>query len=312
MTEKKIFKTEKANKKFVVGDWIYNEARTIEEYDNIYRYVEALGQMPPYKYNCATCNANLRWALFFNHKDSAEEVRVGGECAQLLTAGNDYEAQLLATKKRVESAKQRFEWNEKVKEFKTEYPILYQGAEHFKDFDFVIQNIFNSIKYGLTEKQIAYLTKLILEAWEKQVAIYKAELTPKTPAPKLKAGVHELEVTISNYYLQEKGYYYVEKAVFETEAGQTIFTGKTKQLIQYLQVDLDLFEEDYGIDAFWKLDKKERKSYLTHEKVHFDKYTKGILKVELGDEFAEDKYGGKILDFTPTFIKEKKDYFNAV
>jgi len=312
MKEVKLFKTDWANENIDPLEYKFDQLKTNEYQDPIIDAIEFEGAIPVEmfkQYTCVLCNAQITWAYSFQKLHSPDELIAGVECATIIFEGvNAIEYQ---RNKHIKYLKQKFNMLAREKDFKTEYPILYQGAEHFKDFDFVIQNIFNSIKYGLTEKQIAYLTKLILEAWEKQVAIYKAEFTPKTPAPKLEAGVHELEVTISNYYYQEQRFYAVEKAVFETEAGHTIFTGKTKQLIQYLRVDLDLLEDDYGIDAFWKLDKKERKSYLTQEKVHFDKHTKGILKVELGDEFAEDKYGGKIIEFTPTFIKEKKDYFNA-
>lgn len=300
-----------------VEDYRHNQKLTDEAQADAIADIEEFGhvQYENYKkYQCDLCNKRITWAFVFEHvKFKGEGLLAGMECATILDHDTNFSALQTQRQKHIKYLKDKFNRKSKEQDFKKEYPILYQAADYFKDYDGIIYDIFNKIHYGLTEKQIAYMTKLVLEVWEQRVAFYKSEFAPpKPPAPKLKAGVHELEVTISNYYYQEKGYYWIEKAVFETEAGQTIFTGKTKQLIQYLQVDLDLLEEDYGIEEFWKQDKKERKSWLTHDKVHFDKYTKGILKVELGDEFAEDKYGGKIVEFTPTILKEKKDYFNKV
>lgn len=302
----KIFKTDWANKNIDPTQWQFNELETNELQDPIVEAIQFEGAIPSdmfKQYECAICNAKITWAYAFKKIQSPDELLAGVECAQVIYEGVN--AIQYQRDKHIKYLKEKFNRLAKEKDFEKEYPILYQGAKFFKDYDFVIQDIFGKVKYGLSEKQIAYLTKLILEVWEKQVAIYKAEFTPKEPAPKLKAGVHQLEVTLSNYYYQNKGYYVIEKAVFETEAGQTIFTGKTKQLVQYLQIDLDLFEDDYGVQKFWELDKKERKSYLIGNKEDFDKGTKGILEIELGDEFAEDKYGGKIINFIPTYTKNK-------
>jgi len=293
----KLFKTDWANENIDPTDWKFNELETNELQNPIVEAIQFEGAIPHEmfkQYDCAICNAKITWAYAFKHINTPDELLAGVECAQIIYEGVN--AIQYQRDKHIKYLKQKFNYLAKEKDFEKEYPILYQGAKFFKDYDFVIENIFNNVKYGLTEKQIAYLTKLILEVWEKQVAIYKAEFTPKEPAPKLEAGVHELEVKISNYYYQEKKYYAIEKAVFETKAGQTLFTGKTKQLIQNLYVDHRWSDEE----DFWTLDKKERKSELTRNKSYYKKNTEGVLTVEILSEFADDKYSAKIKDFIVT------------
>lgn len=306
MKEVKLFKTDWANDNIDPLEWRFDQLKTNEFQDPIIEAIQFEGAIPSEmfkQYTCMLCNAAVTWAYAFEKLHSPDELIAGVECAQIIYEGvNAIEYQ---RNKHIKYLKQKFNFLAKEKDFQKEYPILYEGAKFFKDYDNVIQNIFNNVKYGLTEKQIAYLTKLILEAWEMQVARYKAEFIPKTPAPKLEAGVHELEVTISNYYYQDKKYYGIEKAVFESKVGHTIFTGKTQQLVQSLEIEKDLFEDDFGVANFWALDKKERKSLLVYNKEYFDKGTEGILKIELGKEFAEDKYGEKLLSLFQQKLKKE-------
>jgi hypothetical protein len=289
--EKKLFKGEWANENVNPEDYIFNDFLTAQSHEYNYQAI-AQGGKADKAYECDLCHAHIAWAYYFDNRNTGKKLIAGIECANIMDSG--LKAQDYQRAKRAKAERLKFTHEQNIDMFHKEYPHLVQAVEYFKGSHYAIVDIFSKIKWGLSGKQLNYLQKLLTDAWLTEVNKYKTEFKP--PAPKLSVGVQTLNVTISNYYFQEKGYYAIEKAVFETEDGQTIFTGKTKQLIQKLYVDHRWSDEE----DFWTLDKKERKSELTHNKSYYKKNTEGVLTVEILSEFADDKYSAKIKDFIVT------------
>ena len=184
-----------------------------------------------------------------------------------------------------------------------DYPQLAQAAEFFQEDNLLIMNVYSKAKFGLTEKQIAFLEKLCLEEWENQAEKYVKELG-LGDIPHLKVGEITTDVIIEKYYTKDFAYFDQEKTIIKTADGQTLFTGKTKALIQFLDNDC-FFPED--VEEFWQQDKKARKSDFTFGKNYYTQGTKGVATLDVTYVVEEDKTKGsaKIKQFVPMEIADE-------
>jgi len=246
---------------------------------------------------CFFCGSFIMYPVVFNYPNEKRKFNAGTDCADMVYQGTNFEALKLQAAKARERARIQQAYLDSVEEFKTDYPQLSQAAEYFGQENLLISDVYDKAKFGLTEKQIAFLEKLCLEDWQKEVDAF-AKLINKANVPALEAGEITTEVTISKYYYKDMAFYGQEKAIIETKEGQTLFTGKTKALVQYLSTD-EYYPED--ITEFWAQDKKQRKSDLTWNKEYFKAGTKGIATLEVTYVVEEDntKASAKIKNFYP-------------
>jgi len=248
---------------------------------------------------CVACNSRIKYKMPFHNtgdNDFPEFVVVGQDCANILDQETDFEALAIRQKEAEELAEQKAEWELAINEFKTNNPALYQIAEYFaQDLNnHIIVDIFSKIKWGLSEKQIAFLTNLCLKAWENQVAKYWQEMTKVVP---LTSGMQTIPVTITRYYYNDKGF---AKTLFYTEGNSKIFTGKTQQLAMSKILDYNSYY-CFELDELWSVDttKKDRKQNFVFD--YYPQNTTGLLTIDLSVSDNDDTVGfGKIVDFTPT------------
>lgn len=247
--------------------------------------------------NCFFCGSFVMYPVVFNYPNEKRKFNAGTDCADMVHQGSNFEALRVQAAKARERAKIQQAYLDSVKEFKTDYPQLSQAAEYFGQENLLISDVYDKAKFGLTEKQIAFLEKLCLEDWQKEVDAF-AKLINKANVPALEIGEITTEVTISKYYYKEQAFYGQEKAIIETKEGQTLFTGKTKALVKFLNTD-EYYPED--ITEFWAQDKKQRKSDLTWNKEYYREGTKGIATLEVTYVVEEDNTKGtaKIKNFYP-------------
>jgi len=249
--------------------------------------------------NCFFCGSFVMYPVVFNYPNEKRKFNAGTDCAEMVHQGSNYEALRVQAAKARERAKKLQEYLDTSAKFVKSNPQLAQAANYFQDVNPLIADIFDKTKFGLTEKQIAFLEKLCLEQWQKEVDAF-AKLINKANVPALQVGEITTEVTISKYYYKEQAFYGQEKAIIETKEGQTLFTGKTKALVQWLNTDE--FKED--VAEFWEQDKKERKGVLTWNKEYFKEGTKGIATLEVTFVVEDDNTKGtaKIKNFYPIGI----------
>lgn len=296
--EEKLFVKNSANENILVEDWFWNDALTQKHWDMLLMSIEQFGSTGGATHDCALCGKPITWTVFFtNENDISKTLYVGIECAKILGSTSKIDALKFQVEKRRERIAKERTYDENAEAFKVEFPELYQASSFFQKFNPVIEDILRKTKYGLSDRQLQYLHNLILDEWEKQVFELKRE---SNLVPELKEGTMTAEVTIKRYFWKEghNGYYGYQKTVFETNEGQTIFTGKTQALVEFL--DNDCYFDDDKSD-FWKLEKKERKSELQSNKNYFEEGTKGIATFEITSLFEDGiKGSGKIKSFIPT------------
>ncbi len=246
--------------------------------------------------NCFFCGSFVMYPVVFNYPNAKRKFNAGTDCAEMVHQGSNYEALRLQAAKARERARIQQQYLDTSAKFVKSNPQLAQAANYFQDVNPLIADIFDKTKFGLTEKQIAFLEKLCLEQWQKEVDAF-AKLINKANVPALTIGEITTEVTISKYYYKEQAFYGQEKAIIETNEGQTLFTGKTKALVQWLNTD----EYTEDVAEFWKQDKKERKGVLTWNKEYYKENTKGIATLEVTFVVEEDNTKGtaKIKNFYP-------------
>ena len=246
--------------------------------------------------NCFFCGSFVMYPVVFNYPNEKRKFNAGTDCAEMVHQGSNYEALRVQAAKARERAKKLQEYLDTSAKFVKSNPQLAQAANYFQDVNPLIADIFDKTKFGLTDKQIAFLEKLCLEQWQKEVDAF-TKLINKANVAALQVGEITTEVTISKYYYKEQAFYGQEKAIIETKEGQTLFTGKTKALVQWLNTDE--FKED--VAEFWEQDKKERKGVLTWNKEYFKEGTKGIATLEVTYVVEEDNTKGtaKIKNFYP-------------
>lgn len=265
---------------------------------------------------CVACNSRIKYKMpFHNTGDNGfpEFVIAGKDCSIILDQETDFEAYAIRQKEAEELARQKQEWADNIEKFNNEYPALKQATEYFlsQDWNFqVMEDIYSKVKWGLSEKQIAYLEKLVIKQWANEVIYYK-----KQQAKPLKAGLQEIPVIIKKYYVKEghNGYYASEKVAFVTDHGQSIYCNKTQKLLTAKVWTNWIFrnnniQEDKSFLELWdkNLTKKERRSQFSDNQ-YYSEYTKGILKIDLIVSDNDETVGfGKIIEFTPTDI----DYVN--
>lgn len=249
--------------------------------------------------NCFFCGSFVMYPVVFNYPNEKRKFNAGTDCADMVHQGSNFEALRVQAAKARERAKKLQEYLDTSAKFVKSNPQLAQAANYFQDVNPLIADIFDKTKFGLTDKQIAFLEKLCLEQWQKEVDAF-AKLINKANVPALQVGEITTEVTISKYYYKEQAFYGQEKAIIETKEGQTLFTGKTKALVQWLNTDE--FKED--VAEFWEQDKKERKGVLTWNKEYFKEGTKGIATLEVTYVVDDDNTKGtaKIKNFSPIGI----------
>ena len=249
--------------------------------------------------NCFFCGSFVMYPVVFNYPNEKRKFNAGTDCADMVHQGSNFEALRVQAAKARERAKKLQEYLDTSAKFVKSNPQLAQAANYFQDVNPLIADIFDKTKFGLTDKQIAFLEKLCLEQWQKEVDAF-AKLINKANVPALQVGEITTEVTISKYYYKEQAFYGQEKAIIETKEGQTLFTGKTKALDQWLNTDE--FKED--VAEFWEQDKKERKGVLTWNKEYFKEGTKGIATLEVTYVVDDDNTKGtaKIKNFSPIGI----------
>lgn len=298
--EEKLFVKNSANEDINVEEWFFNDYLTDIIWEDNYLQLERDGFVDR-SYQCHLCGKSMTWAVVFSDSEdfgtTFGTIHVGVECAKILDSKNKWEALELNKQKRMERIKLDRKYRLNSESFEKEYPELYQASSFFQQFNPVIEDILRKSKYGLSDRQLQYLHNLILDEWEKQVFVLKRE---SNLVPKLKEGTMTAEVTIKRYFWKEghNGWYGYQKTVFETNEGQTIFTGKTQALVEFLDNDC-YFDDDKS--NFWKLEKKERKSELQSNKNYFEEGTKGIATFEITSLFEDGiKGSGKIKSFIPT------------
>ena len=249
--------------------------------------------------NCFFCGSFVMYPVVFNYPNEKRKFNAGTDCADMVHQGSNFEALRVQAAKARERAKKLQEYLDTSAKFVKSNPQLAQAANYFQDVNPLIADIFDKTKFGLTDKQIAFLEKLCLEQWQKEVDAF-AKLINKANVPALQVGEITTEVTISKYYYKEQAFYGQEKAIIETKEGQTLFTGKTKALVQWLNTDE--FKED--VAEFWEQDTKERKGVLTWNKEYFKEGTKGIATLEVTYVVDDDNTKGtaKIKNFSPIGI----------
>jgi len=249
--------------------------------------------------NCFFCGSFVMYPVVFNYPNEKRKFNAGTDCAEMVHQGSNYEALRVQAAKARERAKKLQEYLDTSAKFVKSNPQLAQAANYFQDVNPLIADIFDKTKFGLTDKQIAFLEKLCLEQWQKEVDAF-TKLINKANVAALQVGEITTEVTISKYYYKEQAFYGQEKAIIETKEGQTLFTGKTKALVQWLNTDK--FKED--VAEFWEQDKKERKGVLTWNKEYFKEGTKGIATLEVTYVVEDDNTKGtaKIKNFSPIGI----------
>ena len=249
--------------------------------------------------NCFFCGSFVMYPVVFNYPNEKRKFNAGTDCAEMVHQGSNYEALRVQAAKARERAKKLQEYLDTSAKFVKSNPQLAQAANYFQDVNPLIADIFDKTKFGLTDKQIAFLEKLCLEQWQKEVDAF-TKLINKANVAALQVGEITTEVTISKYYYKEQAFYGQEKAIIETKEGQTLFTGKTKALVQWLNTDE--FKED--VAEFWEQDKKERKGVLTWNKEYFKEGTKGIATLEVTYVVEDDNTKGtaKIKNFSPIGI----------
>ena len=249
--------------------------------------------------NCFFCGSFVMYPVVFNYPNEKRKFNAGTDCAEMVHQGSNYEALRVQAAKARERARILQEYLDTSAKFVKNYPQLAQAANYFQDANPLIADIFGKTKFGLTENQIEFLERLCLEQWQKEVDAFK-KLINKANVAALQVGEITTEVTISKYYYKEQAFYGQEKAVIETKEGQTLFTGKTKALVQWLNTDE--FRED--VAEFWEQDKKERKGVLTWNKEYFKEGTKGIATLEVTYVVEDDNTKGtaKIKNFSPIGI----------
>lgn len=251
---------------------------------------------------CIACNSNIKYKMPFHNtgnNDYPEFILVGQDCAYILDQDTDFEALAIRQKEANEVAKRKAEWAKKIDDFIAEYPALYQAAEYFAQeiYNPTITDIFGKIKWGLSEKQIAFLEKLCLQAWTNEVARNWQLMTKVVPHT---AGMQTVPVTITRYYVNNNGF---TKTLFHTEGNSKIFTGKTQQLASS-KVWYNFFyqdEEQEELEMIWSNDttKANRKKYFDFE--YYPQGTKGLLTIDLNVADNDDTVGfGKIINFIPT------------
>ena len=249
--------------------------------------------------NCFFCGSFVMYPVVFNYPNEKRKFNAGTDCAEMVHQGSNYEALRVQAAKARERAKKLQEYLDTSAKFVKSNPQLAQAANYFQDVNPLIADIFDKTKFGLTDKQIAFLEKLCLEQWQKEVDAF-TKLINKANVAALQVGEITTEVTISKYYYKEQAFYGQEKAIIETKEGQTLFTGKTKALVQWLNTDK--FKED--VAEFWEQDKKERKGVLTWNKEYYKEGTKGIATLEVTYVVEDDNTKGtaKIKNFSPIGI----------
>lgn len=287
--------------------------RMIEKYPNLYtesnnEFIktvisdDAIDVMTNGGTQCVACNAHIKYKMpFHNTGDNGytEFVALGQDCAYILDQKTDFEALAIRQKEAEELAKKKAEWAMNKDNFKAEYPALYQAAEYFSqdNYNHIIVDIFSKIKWGLSEKQIAFLEKLCLQAWANEVARNWQLMTKVVPHT---AGMQTVPVTITRYYVNDSGF---TKTLFHTEGNSKIFTGKTQQLASS-KVWYNFFyqdEEQEELEMIWSNDttKANRKKYFDFE--YYPQGTKGLLTIDLNVADNDDTVGfGKIINFVPT------------
>lgn len=255
---------------------------------------------------CVACNSRIKYKMPFHNtgnNDFPEFVVVGKDCAYILDQATDFDALLIRQQEAEELAKQKAEWQKAIDDFKSDNPSLYQIAEYFASnfSNNIIEDIFNKIKWGLSEKQISFLEKLCLQTWENEVNKYWQEMTKVIP---LESGLQTIPVKITRYYVNDKGF---DKTLFHTEGNSKIFTGKTQQLASSKIIDPHGHNYEQFIVGepleLWSVDKlkKDRKKNFIFD--YFPRNTKGLLTIDLTVSDNDDSVGfGKIISFEPTKI----------
>jgi len=284
--EKSAFRRLEVLEKYELTKFEYNDLMTQKHmYDTEYQGT-----------NCFFCGSFIMYPVVFNYPNEQRKFNAGTDCADMVHQGTNFEALRLQAAKARERARIQQQYLDTIEEFKKDYPQLAQAAEYFSNENMLLADVYDKAKFGLTEKQIAFLEKLCLEQWQKEVDAF-AKLINKANVPALTIGEITTEVTISKYYYKEQAFYGQEKAIIETKEGQTLFTGKTKALVQWLNTDE--YRED--VAEFWEQDKKERKGVLTWNKEYYKEHTKGIATLEVTFVVEEDNTKGtaKIKNFYP-------------
>jgi len=284
--EKSAFRRLEVLEKYELTKFEYNDLMTQKHmYDTEYQGT-----------NCFFCGSFIMYPVVFNYPNEKRKFNAGTDCADMVHQGTNFEALRLQAAKARERARIQQQYLDTIEEFKKDYPQLAQAAEYFSNENMLLADVYDKAKFGLTEKQIAFLEKLCLEQWQKEVDAF-AKLINKANVPALTIGEITTEVTISKYYYKEQAFYGQEKAIIETKEGQTLFTGKTKALVQWLNTDE--YRED--VAEFWEQDKKERKGVLTWNKEYYKEHTKGIATLEVTFVVEEDNTKGtaKIKNFYP-------------
>ena len=291
----------------------FRKKEVLENYDiSKFEYDAMMTQSYLYRENftgtsCFFCGAYVRWVIVYTYPNGQKSKYFAGkDCAEMVDTGTNYHALIVQAQKAKERADIQKKYEETKEQFTIDYPQLSQAANYFKLDNLLIDDILSKSKYGLTEKQIAFLEKLCIEEWEKHVEKYVKEFN-LGDIPHLEIGEITTDVTIEKYYTKDFAYFDQEKTIIKTAAGQTLFTGKTKALIKYLQVDLDVYADEPTED-FWKLDKKQRKSNLQFNKVHYAQGTKGIATLDVTYVVEDDKTKGsaKIKQFVPMEIADER------
>ena len=284
--EKSAFRRLEVLEKYELTKFEYNDLMTQKHmYDTEYQGT-----------NCFFCGSFIMYPVVFNYPNEQRKFNAGTDCADMVHQGTNFEALRLQAAKARERARIQQQYLDTIEEFKKDYPQLAQAAEYFSNENMLLADVYDKAKFGLTEKQIAFLEKLCLEQWQKEVDAF-AKLINKANVPALTIGEITTEVTISKYYYKEQAFYGQEKAIIETKEGQTLFTGKTKALVQWLNTDE--YRED--VAEFWEQDKKGRKGVLTWNKEYYKEHTKGIATLEVTFVVEEDNTKGtaKIKNFYP-------------
>ena len=253
--------------------------------------------------SCFFCGAYVKYVFCFTYPNKNRKFFAGADCADMVWQGTNFEALRLQEMKRREREAIQKGYEENVEKFKKDNPQLAQLVEFFKYDNLLIDDIYKKAKFNLTEKQIAFLEKLCLEEWEKHVEKYIKEFN-LGDIPHLEVGEITTDITIEKYYTKDFYNFDHQKTIIKTAAGQTLFTGKTKALLQYLDNDC-FFPED--VEEFWQQDKKERKNDFTFGKNYYTEGTKGVATLEVTYVVEDDKTKGsaKIKQFVPMEIADE-------
>ena len=288
----------------------FRKKEVLENYDiSKFEYDAIQTQSYLYRENftgtsCFFCGAYVRWVIVYKYPNGQRSKYFAGkDCAEMVDTGTNYSALIVQAQKAKERADIQKKYEETEEQFAMDYPQLAQAAEFFQKDNLLIMNVYSKAKFGLTEKQIAFLEKLCLEEWENQAEKYVKELG-LGDIPHLKVGEITTDVIIEKYYIKDFAYFDQEKTIIKTADGQTLFTGKTKALIQFLDNDC-FFPED--VEEFWQQDKKARKSDFTFGKNYYTQGTKGVATLDVTYVVEEDKTKGsaKIKQFVPMEIADE-------